>query len=287
MNNIKEEQIEDGSMGEAAPKTVSGTVDVNNKVENAALQDENKALKNDIAFLKNANQNLINCGNREIHRLNTILHARDATITAANKSIAGKQKQLDSLYATLQRQEKQIKAQVASIATLEQKHAAKLKKIRLRMNAMVRENTKRFQRHYAENVSQIGIWADDVKNLIKYETESERGSDYEEDEDEDEDEDHDEQTQDANGGEMVVIEINDDEEAAGTKQSTSNEQSAVNEQSDVAQQSVSDQQSGAGEQLNTTQKPLVTEQPSVTEQPATSEEHPNKRVKLTKEASAE
>lgn len=280
-------------MGDEAPETVSGTVDVANKVENAALQDENKALKNEIAFLKGAKQNLINVGNREFSRLSNILRARDATITVANKSIAGKQKQLDSLYATLQRQEKHTRAQAAQIATLEQKHATKLKKIRLRMNAMVGENTKRFQRHYSENVSQIGIWADDVKNLIKYETESERGSDDEEIEDEYEDEDDDEQTQDANGGEMVVIEINDDEEAAGTKQSTSNDQSTSNEQSDVAQLSTVNEQSDTGEQpavlkqSDTGENLNIAQQPLVTEQPATSEEHPNKRVKLTEGASTE
>ncbi|KAH0400569.1 hypothetical protein KCU89_g5054, partial [Aureobasidium melanogenum] len=344
MTSVKEKQVGDGSKEDSSHETVSGTVDVANKVkvdttdkessaattkaetdngsvaENAPINGFTK-LQDENTFLKNDRQHLIMRANAEIHRLSVILTERDASITVAKKSIAGKQKQLDSLYATLQRQEKQITAQAAQITTLQEKQAAKLKKIRLRMNVMARRNAKRFERQLAENVYEVREWADAVKLLIKQETDSERGSDEEEEvgtEDEDEDEDGG-QAKGAKDGEMVVIEINDDETAgaeqptvneqsavhqqsdtseqptiapqstvieqsASKEQSTLNEQPASNEQSAISEQSAVIQQSDTSEQPTIAQQSTVVEQPLTTEQPAASEEHPSKRVKLTEEA---
>lgn len=345
MTPVKEEQTGDGSKEDSSHETISGTVDVANKaevdttdmeslaatieaetsngsnVENAPitelakLQEENTALKNENTFLKNDRQHLIVRANSGIHRLRTILTGKDASITVAKKSVAGKQKQLDSLYATLQRQEKQITAQATEITTLQQKQAAKLKKIRLRMNTMARKNAKRFERQMAENVYEAREWADAVRLLIKQETDSERDEEDEQVESEDEDEDENGgQEKGAKDGEMVVIEINDDDEDVGIGQSTVNEQPTVGQQSDVGEQpnmaqqsTVMDQppvneqsasneqftsneqsaviqQSDTGEQPTTAQQPPVTEQPSTTEQSDASEEHPNKRIKLTEEA---
>ncbi|KAH0158540.1 hypothetical protein KCU67_g7469, partial [Aureobasidium melanogenum] len=305
---VKEKQVGDGSKEDSSHETVSGTVDVANNVkvdttdkessaattkaetdngsvaENAPINELAK-LQDENTFLKNDRHHLIMRANAEFHRLSVILTERDASITVAKKSIAGKQKQLDSLYATLQRQEKQITTQAAQITTLQEKQAAKLEKIRLRMNLMVRRNAKRFERQLAENVYEVREWADAVKLLIKQETDSERGSDEEEEvgsEYEDEDEDGG-QAKGAKDGEMVVIEINDDE-TAGAEQPTVNEQSASNEQSAVSEQSAVIQQSDTSEQPTIAQQSTVVEQPLTTEQPAASEEHPSKRVKLTEKA---
>ncbi|KAH0018819.1 hypothetical protein KCU78_g7017, partial [Aureobasidium melanogenum] len=342
MTPVKEKQVGDGSKEDSSHETVSGTVDVANNVkvdttdkessaattkaetdngsvaENAPINELAK-LQDENTFLKNDRHHLIMRANAEFHRLSVILTERDASIAVAKKSIAGKQKQLDSLYATLQRQEKQITTQAAQITTLQEKQAAKLKKIRLRMNLMVRRNAKRFERQLAENVYEVREWADAIKLLIKQETDSERGSDEEEEvgtEDEDEDGG---QAKGAKDGEMVVIEINDDETAgaeqptvneqsaahqqsdtseqptiapqstvieqsASKEQSTLNEQPASNEQSAISEQSAVIQQSDTSEQPTIAQQSTVVEQPLTTEQPAASEEHPSKRVKLTEEA---
>ncbi|KAH0281389.1 hypothetical protein KCU91_g318, partial [Aureobasidium melanogenum] len=343
MSLVEEKQTGDNNMEGESHENVSGTVDVAIKVEvdttdkessataieaetnkgsnseNASidelaiLRDQNKTLNQENTFLKNNRHHLIMHANAEIHRLRTILTEKDASITVAKKSIAGKQKQLDSLYATLQRQEKQITTQATQITTLQQKQAAKLKKIRLRMNVMARSNAKRFERQLAENVYEAREWADAVKLLTKQETDSERGSDEEEDETGG-------QAKGAKDGGMVVIEINDNDENVGAGQSTVNEQSAVgqqsgigeqpnmaqqsnvmeqplvneqfasnnqptsNEQPTVYEQSAVTQQSDTGEQPTTAQQPPVTEQPSTTEQSDASEEHSNKRIKLSEEA---
>ncbi|KAG9652423.1 hypothetical protein KCU64_g8376, partial [Aureobasidium melanogenum] len=336
MSFVEEKQRGDNNMEGESHENVSGTVDVAIKVEvdttdkessataieaetnkgsdseNASidelaiLRDQNKTLTRENTFLKNNRHHLIMHTNAEIHRLRTILIKRDASITVAKKSIAGKQKQLAALYTTLQRQEKRITAQAAQITTLQQKQAAKLKKIKLRMNVMARRNAKRFERHLAENVYEAREWADAVKGLIRQETDSERGSDKED--------------EGAKDGEMVVIEINDNDENVGAGQSNVNEQSAVGQQSDIGEQpnmaqqsnvmeqplvneqfasnnqptsneqptvyeqSAVTQQSDTGEQPTTAQQPPVTEQPSTTEQSDASEEHSNKRIKLSEEA---
>lgn len=311
MTPIKEEQAGDGSKGDSRPENPSGTVDVANKAENdpavtsistptnehsantsnnaettpvidiAKLQEEN-------TFLKNDRQHLIQLANTKLHRLRTLLTEKDATISVAKKSIAGKQKQLDSLYATLQRQEKQIKAQNAQLVKLQQKQAAKLNKIRLRMNLMARRSKKRFERHMAENAYDAREWADQVKSLIKQEDESEPGSDYEEEEDvgsEDEDDDGG-RVKGAMDREMMVIEINDDDEAADAGQAAGNEQSAVVQQSDTNEQPTTAQQSAvieqalANEQSTSNEHTDSNEPSTIDEQPAsdkhsTSNEQPN------------
>ncbi|KAG9596204.1 hypothetical protein KCU77_g6210, partial [Aureobasidium melanogenum] len=343
MSLVEEKQRGDNNMEGESHENVSGTVDVAIKVEvdttdkessataieaetnkgsnseNASidelaiLRDQNKTLTRENTFLKNNRHHLIMHANAEIHRLRTIPTKKDASITVAKKSIASKQKQLDSLYATLQRQEMQITTQATQITTLLQKQAAKLKKIRLRMNVMARSNAKRFERQLAENVYEAREWADAVKLLTKQETDSERGSDEEEDETGG-------QAKGAKDGGMVVIEINDNDENVGAGQSTVNEQSTVGQQSDVGEQpnmaqqstvmeqplvneqfasnnqptsneqptvyeqSAVTQQSDTGEQPTTAQQPPVTEQPSTTEQSDASEEHSNKRIKLSEEA---
>ncbi|KAH0207964.1 hypothetical protein KCU86_g8508, partial [Aureobasidium melanogenum] len=277
MSLVEEKQRGDNNMEGESHENVSGTVDVAIKVEvdttdkessataieaetnkgsnseNASidelaiLRDQNKTLTRENTFLKNNRHHLIMHANAEIHRLRTIPTKKDASITVAKKSIASKQKQLDSLYATLQRQEMQITTQATQITTLLQKQAAKLKKIRLRMNVMARSNAKRFERQLAENVYEAREWADAVKLLTKQETDSERGSDEEEDETGG-------QAKGAKDGGMVVIEINDNDENVGAGQSTVNEQSTVGQQSDV------------GEQPNMAQQSTVMEQPLVNEQ---------------------
>ncbi|KAG9555710.1 hypothetical protein KCU71_g10228, partial [Aureobasidium melanogenum] len=347
MSLVEEKQRGDNNMEGESHENVSGTVDVAIKVEVdttdkessataieaetnkgsnsenasidelATLRDQNKTLTRENTFLKNNRHHLIMHANAEIHRLRTIPTEKDASITVAKKSIASKQKQLDSLYATLQRQEMQITTQATQITTLLQKQAAKLKKIRLRMNVMARSNAKRFERQLAENVYEAREWADAVKVLIRQETDSERGSDKE---DEVESQDEDEDAKGAKDGEMVVIEINDNDETVGAGQSNVNEQSAVGQQSDIGEQpnmaqqsnvmeqplvneqfasnnqptsneqptvyeqSAVTQQSDTGEQPTTAQQPPVTEQPSTTEQSDASEEHSNKRIKLSEEA---
>ncbi|KAH0357341.1 hypothetical protein KCU83_g876, partial [Aureobasidium melanogenum] len=353
MSLVEEKQTGDNNMEGESHENVSGTVDDAIKVEvdttdkessataieaetnkgsnseNASidelaiLRDQNKTLNQENTFLKNNRHHLIMHANAEIHRLRTILTEKDASITVAKKSIAGKQKQLDSLYATLQRQEMQITTQATQITTPQQKQAAKLKKIRLRMNVMARKNAKRFERQLAENVYEAREWADAVKLLTKQETDNERGSDEEEEEVRSEGEDEDETGGQAKGvkdGELVVIEINDNDENVGAGQSNVNEQSAVGQQSDIGEQpnmaqqsnvmeqpliheqfasnnqptsneqptvyeqSAVTQQSDTGEQPTTAQQPPVTEQPSTTEQSDASEEHSNKRIKLSEEA---
>ncbi|KAG9692396.1 hypothetical protein KCU95_g7359, partial [Aureobasidium melanogenum] len=340
MTSIKEDRAVDGSKEDPRHEGPSGAIDVanqaevdtttlsssastnksstntSNNAETAPLIDIAK-LQEENTFLKNDRTHLIQLANSELHRLRTFLVEKDASISVAKKSLAGKQKQLDSLYATLQRQEKKITNQVNEIATLKQKQAAKLNKIRLRMNLMAKRSKKRFERHMAENAYDAREWADQVKALIKQETDSEPGSDYEEEVDsEDEDED-DGQEKSAKDVEMVVIEINDDEEVASAGQAAGNEQSAVsavdcpptssdqsisngqstaNEQPADGQQSGAGEQHGGGQQTNTSEQPAlaqqstmaqqssVTEQPLLAEQTDANEEHPNKRVKLTEEA---
>ncbi|KAG9670235.1 hypothetical protein KCU99_g438, partial [Aureobasidium melanogenum] len=296
MTSGNEKQVGDGSMEDSSHETISGTVDVANKAENDSTEMESSAttikaetnnssnaenasvdelakLRDENTFLKNDRHHLIMRANAEIHRLSIILTERDASIAVAKKSIAGKQKQLDSLYATLQRQEKQITAQAAQITTLQEKQAAKLKKIRLRMNLMVRRNAKRFERQLAENVYEVREWADAVKLLIKQETDSERGTDEEEEvESEDEDEDEDGgQAKGAKDGEMVVIEINDDE-TAGAEQPTVNEQSAVHQQSDTSEQPIIAPQSTVIEQCASNEQSASKEQSTLNGQPASNEQ---------------
>lgn len=296
MTPIKEEQARDGNKEDPRYEDFSGSVDVANKAEvdtttSSSSAPTNEPLVNtsnnaeiapliDVAklqaentFLKNDRQHLIQLANTELHRLRTLLLEKDTSISVAKKSIAGKQKQLDSLYATLQRQEKQITAQAAQITTLQEKQAAKLKKIRLRMNLMVRRNAKRFERQLAENVYEVREWADAVKLLIKQETDSERGTDEEEEvESEDEDEDEDGgQAKGAKDGEMVVIEINDDE-TAGAEQPTVNEQSAVHQQSDTSEQPIIAPQSTVIEQCASNEQSASKEQSTLNGQPASNEQ---------------
>ncbi|KAH0047508.1 hypothetical protein KCU72_g9120, partial [Aureobasidium melanogenum] len=292
MTLVEEKQTGDDNMEGESHEDVSGTVDVAIKVEvdttdkessaaaieaetnkgsnseNASidelaiLRDQNKTLNQENTFLKNNRQHLIMHANAEIYRLRTILTEKDASIAVAKKSIAGKQKQLDSLYATLQRQDKQITAQAAQITTLQEKQAAKFKKIRLRMNVMARRNAKRFERQLAENVYEAREWADAVKLLVKQETDSERGSNEEEEKVGSEGEDEDEnggQAKGAKNGEMMVIEINDGDEVAGAGKSTVNEQSAVGEQPNMAQQSTVMEQPPVNEQFANNNQPTSNE----------------------------
>ncbi|KAG9952559.1 hypothetical protein KCU85_g1783, partial [Aureobasidium melanogenum] len=293
MTPIKEEQARDGNKEDPRYEDFSGSVDVANKAEvdtttSSSSAPTNEPLVNtsnnaeiapliDVAklqaentFLKNDRQHLIQLANTELHRLRTLLLEKDTSISVAKKSIAGKQKQLDSLYATLQRQEKKITNQVNEIATLKQKQAAKLNKIRLRMNLMAKRSKKRFERHMAENAYDAREWADQVKALIKQDDESERGSDYEAEEEvdsEDEDED-DRQEKSAKDREMVVIEINDDDEAAGTGQAAGNEQSAVVQQSDTNEQPTTAQQSAVDCPPTSSDQSISNEQSTANEQPA-------------------
>ncbi|KEQ64400.1 uncharacterized protein M437DRAFT_83335 [Aureobasidium melanogenum CBS 110374] len=287
MTSIEEERAVDGSKEDPRHEGPSGSVDVaneaevdttttsspapnnepstntSNNAETAPLVDIVK-LQEENTFLKNDRTRLIQLANTELHRLRTLIVEKDASISVAKKSIAGKQKQLDSLYATLQRQEKKITNQVNEIATLKQKQAAKFNKIRLRMNLMAKRSKKRFERHMAENVYDVREWADQVKALIKQETDSERDSDYEEDEEVDsEDEDEiDGQAKGAQDREMVVIEINDDDEVASAGQATGNEQSAIVQQSDTDEQPTTAQQSIVNYQLTNNEQTTVTEQPA-------------------------
>ncbi|KEQ70483.1 hypothetical protein M436DRAFT_66391 [Aureobasidium namibiae CBS 147.97] len=132
------------------------------------LQDENLALKHQIAILKSHVEILKGEKTATARELRTIITNQHGAldnannrITAAHNRNLGKQHQLDSLYATLTRQERQLNplyaqlaqqeqhiiAQAAHINTINDLHDKQLRRIRLEVSKMVRSTEQRLERH--------------------------------------------------------------------------------------------------------------------------------------------
>jgi hypothetical protein len=268
----------DGTYG-AAPEIPTPDVQItrlqNDKIN---LKDKIAVLENHVAILKGDGrrraaefQNLISTQHTAITNANNRITAQNAALTIADNNNAGKQKQLDSLYATLTRQRHQlaaqdarihaqatqINAQAAHINTLKHQHGNKIYRIRNQMEKMVKLAVPRFERQALTNATAIRRFGDDVEWLLSEGITDPEATESEEEGDAGEEQGGEEQ-------EMVVIDLSDDadeDQVGGEVQPAA----VVAEQDDTIQQfAVGEQRVIAGE-------------------PVASEESPSKRVKLTQQ----
>jgi uncharacterized phage infection (PIP) family protein YhgE len=275
----------DGTYGEA-PEIPSPDVQIirlqNDKIN---LQEKTDVLKNQVAILKGDKRTFANSAHARMAELQDLISTQHTAITnannritAANNNNAGKQRQLDSLYATLTRQGQQLAAQAAHINaqairinalvahintqatqtnTMKSKHNVKLHRIKVQLNKMVRVTVKKYEKQALANSTAIERFGGEMGKLIYDDIGDPEATESEEEEDAEEDQDDQEQ-------EMVVIDLSDDDDE------------------DQVADEVQPAAVGA-EQDDTVQQPTVGEQRVIAEEPVASEESPSKRVKLTQQ----
>lgn len=269
------------------------------------LQDENLALENHVTTLENQisvltnkiamldNQvgilegekdNVINSANGTTRELKDLISNQHIAIINANNRITaehnsnvGKQHQLDSLYATLRRQEQhlnylyvaltrqeqQIHAQAAHINTIKNLHDKELRRIGLEVSKMVRSSEQKFERHvlaqrrFAAEVDRLIINIEDPE-ATEDEAEAEAGEEQE----------------------VEVIDLVDEDDGDDDGfQTAGGDQHAVVEQLGQVQQVMDDEQDLAIQQLSE-----IEQHAEDATQVTAGEESPSKRVKLTKQA---
>jgi hypothetical protein len=214
----------DGTYGEA-PEVPSPDVQItrlqNDKIN---LKHRIDVLENQVAILKGDGrrraaefQNLISTQHTAITNANNRITAQNSALTIADNNNAGKQRQLDSLYATLTRrgqqfaaqtariitQAAQINAQAAQINTLKHQHGNKLYRIKNQMEKMVKLAVPRFERQALTNATAIRRFGDDVEWLLSEGITDPEATESEEEGDAGEEQGGEEQ-------EMVVIDLSDD-----------------------------------------------------------------------------
>jgi hypothetical protein len=260
----------DGTYG-AAPENPPPDVQITRlQNEKTNLKHRIDVLENQVAILKGDGrrraaefQNLISTQHTAITNANNRITAQHTALAIAENNNAGKQRQLDSLYATLTRQGQQfaaqaaqinaqiaqINAQAAHINTLKHQHGNKLYRIR---NLAV----PRFERHALTNATAIRRFGDDVEWLLTEGIADPEATESEEEGDVEEEQGVEEQ-------EMVVIDLSDDEDEDQVGGEVQSAAAAV-----------------AGE-YDTVQQFAVGEQRVIAGEAVASEESPSKRVKLT------
>jgi hypothetical protein len=277
VTEVEDDDIDyfDGTYG-AAPEIPPPDVQIT-RLQNDKINLKNKiaVLENHVAILKGdgrrraaESQNLISTQHTAITNANNRITAQHTALTIADNDNAGKQRQLDSLYATLTRQGQQfaaqaaqinaqiaqINAQAAHVNTLKHQHGITLYRIRNQMEKMVKLGVSRFERQALVNASAIRSFGDDVEWLLTQGIPDPDATESEEEGGVGEEQGGEEQ-------EMVVIDLSDDDDedqVGGGVQSA-----AV-----------------AGED-DTVQQFAVGEQRVIAEESVASEESPSKRVKLT------
>jgi hypothetical protein len=265
-----------------------------------ALKNKVSVLEHQVAILKGDKTRLSETSDAKIAELKAFITTQHGalsntnnTINNANRTIAGKQKQLDSVYAAFVRQENQIlsqqhhiitqqnqlttqaaytntlqnqlTAQAAHINTLQAKHKKQLHNIRKCMNKMFRSMVHRSQKHASETSSITRRRASELELLLNGQVEDPEETESEEEEDEEGD------AEEEDGNEEKEIEVIDllDNDDGGEVAAT--EEPGYVHQSAVAEQPV------------TVQRPPVVEQDVTAGQALASEEPPSKRVKLTEQ----
>jgi hypothetical protein len=267
----------DGTYG-AAPENPPPDVQITRlQNEKTNLKHRIDVLENQVAILKGDGrrraaefQNLISTQHTAITNANNRITAQHTALAIAENNNAGKQRQLDSLYATLTRQGQQfaaqaaqinaqiaqINAQAAHINTLKHQHGNKLYRIRNQMEKMVKLAVPRFERHALTNATAIRRFGDDVEWLLTEGIADPEATESEEEGDVEEEQGVEEQ-------EMVVIDLSDDEDEDQVGGEVQSAAAAV-----------------AGE-YDTVQQFAVGEQRVIAGEAVASEESPSKRVKLT------
>jgi hypothetical protein len=202
----------------------------------------------------------------------------------ANKNIAGKQKQLDSVYAAFVRQENQIlgqqhhiinqqnqltaqaayiNAHAAQINTLKRLYGEKLDSIRKCTNKLYRSAVQRSQKYATDTSTVTRRFANELGRLLNDQVEDLQVTESEEEEEEEDDVEEEDGNEEK---EIEVIDLLDDDDGG--------EVAAVEGPGHV-------HQSAVAEHPDTVQQPPVAGQNVTAVRAVASEESPNKRVKLT------